>query len=141
MSSINPTLTIQPQSSIITQEVIKTVSIDILSDAVIKGDLLFTNTHGEDYISALSKSLTKLGVTTNVGVRPTAVPSDLIKLLDHPKAGDVVLEMLVELVINRGSTAKTYAERYSSNSSRLPFVDAAFVGALLCDYERKSSIV
>jgi hypothetical protein len=90
-------------------------------------------------MSALSKSLTKLGVITNVGVRPTAVPSDLIKLLDHPKAGDVVLEMLVELVINRGSTAKTYGERWSSNSSRLPFVDAAFVGALLCDYERKSS--
>ena len=66
-SSINTTLTIlQPQSSIITQEVNKTVSIDILSDAVIKGDLLFTNTYGEDYISALSKSLTKLGVITNV---------------------------------------------------------------------------
>jgi hypothetical protein len=66
MSSINPTLTIQPQPPTITQEVNETVSFDILSDAVIKGDLLFTNTYGEDYISALSKSLTKLGVITNI---------------------------------------------------------------------------
>ena len=112
----------------------------MLAAAALKGELLFTETHGEDYASALAKALAAAGVTHQSGARPAAAPADLARLLGHPEAGDVALAMLFELVVSRARSAGLpLLGLREANMNRLPFVDLSFMAALLVEYERRAS--
>jgi len=115
--------------------------LETLAASILKGDLRFEDTRGENYAAALARGLAAAGITHEGRARrPVAAPRDLVRLLGHAEAGDVAVEMLAELISVRCIThGKTYGELRIANMARLPFVDSDCVAALLGDFERRAS--
>lgn len=116
-------------------------SDELLAAAALRGDLLFSDTHGTDFIGPYSRALAALGgAVAAEQARPVATPRDLVRLLARGgTAGELAHGMLFSLLVEGANMdAKTpRAAVRAANTARLPIVDLPLFEALLVDFERR----
>lgn len=115
--------------------------LNVLAAAALRGDLLFGDTHGADFIGPYSRALAALGgAVAAEQARPVASPRDLVRLLQRGgPAGELAHGMLFSLLVEGASMepGTPRATLRSMNMTRLPIVDLSLFDALLTDFERR----